>query len=588
MQQDKNQQGGAVAGYPVDDDVITGATIKSDRGITKSRVNTVGGGQRVGKNKSKNKGQVSQRTSTSDVVASSNDKLGSKSTPESRQALINRIKSLPDSMMPAFVKKYADIIVNRFKLDTPEKVANFFGQTVSEGTRSTSEGIYYTTGKRLKEVFKSRVKPAHQKNFIYSDDNVDRFKNYGYPTGIPTPWQVGGWPDLYYGSRNGNDGTGVVSPALNDFKNIRPDQKVPRLSGRGFDAYYNPFHYKGSSEGYAYRGHGIIQLTGKGKYERMNELFGVNGKYEKNNIDFVKNPERVAYDWGNRNEATKWAVLGSLVFWEDKPKLNVNKVSLETTKQITRIVRGASEGYQYRHTDTIKFYNFLKSGTTVQNSSSSSYKQQVIVKVSTSKIKFIGGSDRKLRTGAQAKNDFGLVNFANLSFFESNGRPTPPYKSDGYVDTRNPNGWRVFTISNDNIARIYSASEMTPSVWANTKYACGGSPGLLDKNGQPFSEQYFKAPYTVNGQLGNQGKNFLRLTGRTAIGILPGGREVIIFVLRNSKMGNLSSVISSYGCTSAINFDGGGSTFAWEGGNLTIPSPDGTNGRPVSTFLSWG
>jgi len=591
--QQNNQQGGVVAGYPTQDDVVTGAKVESARGKSTSRTTTSRGGKRVSKNKSRNKGQSSQKGSSGDVVSSSNERIGTNSTSESRKQLIDKIKSIPDTMLPAFVKKYAETLVNQFKLDTPERVANFFGQIVHEGTRGTSESVYYTSGKRLKEVFKSRVTPAHQKNFIYSDKNVDLYKNYGflpYDKGGRAPWQIGSWLDLYYGGRYGLT-QGQPSAAVNDYKNIENYQKIKdRTPNSKFDSYLNPFHYKndkGSPDGYAYRGHGIIQLTFIGKYQRMNEMFGVNGKYEKNNIDFVKNPERVAYDWGNTSEPLKWAVLGSLLFWEDNESLYANKVSLATTQMITRIVKGSSENYQKRHKSVEDFYRFLKSGIPVKQKSSVLYKNEVIVKLSPARVKFVGGD--KLRTGIIAKNELGLMNFSNLSFFESNGRPTPPYKGDGFADQTNPKSWRVFTISKDNIAKIYRSIEMTPTVWANTKYACGGSNRLLDDKGNAIPESVFEEPYRdkTTGKINAAGKSFLRQTGRTAIGIMPGGTEIVIIVLKSSKMGNLSSVVKSYGCESGINFDGGGSTFVWENGVISIPSTEGTDGRPVSTFMSW-
>lgn len=568
-QQDQNQNQGAVAGYPIQqDDIITGAVIKSARGVFPGRVNTGKAGQRVNKNKSRKKGQASQRTAPADVVVSSEDAARSVANPASKKELIDKIKSMPDQMLPSFIKKYADIMVEKFEINTREKAANFFGQIAAESIRGIAEGVYYTTPKALQSAFGGRVKREHYKNFLYSTQNLS-YGNYGYPAGKPTPWQINGLNDTYYGRGNGNT-FNKVSDATNTTKNVQPSSPVP-------DSYINPGFYKGSPDGYSYRGHGVIQLTGKVQYQKMNEYFGVNGKYEKNNIDFLKEPDLVAYNWRNPSEPSKFAFLGALMWWKEHREVYINKVSISTTKTITDSVRGSSSGYQERHINVERYYNFLIGRTSpIQPSSATANK--VILRVPTSKIRFIGGNSRTKMTGDEFKQTYKLRDFSNLSFFKNlggtAGKPVGPYKDDSYEDRSNPQGFAVFTISRDNIARIYYGSEMTDSVWKNIKYACAGSPIMLD-NGNPVPESYWNTTQT---------QRMKRLTGRTAVGIMGGGTELVICVLRTSKLGNLSTILSQQGCYTAINFDGGGSTFAYVGGNVVIPSYEN---RAVSTVMSW-
>lgn len=345
--QDKNK--GVIAGEPIntEDDVITGATIKSARSKRGTIANTRSGGQqRLSKNKSKNKGIASQKTASGDVYTSAQDKLKSVSNPATKNQLIDSIKKMPDRMVPKFIKPYADLMVNTFGIDTREKVANFLGQISAESIRGVSEYVYYTSEKHLKGSFGSRVKRDDVKNFLYKQSNLP---NYGF--GI-TPWSLNGMNDSYYGSRNGptNGNTfNKVSQAINPKQNVQAGSPPPNLQ-------VDPGFYRGSSDGYAYRGHGVIQITGKVQYEKMNKFFGKNGTLEKNNVDFIKNPELVS-------DNPKYAFLSALMWWYNHKGVYINSVSLSTTKTITSAVRGSSGGYQARHKNVERYFYFLVNGT---------------------------------------------------------------------------------------------------------------------------------------------------------------------------------------------------------------------------------
>ena len=334
-----------IAGEPLEEDVITGAVVKSARNGGKTIFSTPTGAERLKKNKARNKGISSQLTGPGDVYTSAQDKLKSVSNPATKQDLIKRIKEMPDRMLPQFIKPYVDLMVNKFGIDTREKAANFLGQISAESIRGVTEYVYYTSEKSLRKSFGGRVRPEDPNNFLYKESNLS---NYGF--GI-TPWSVNGMSDAYYGSRSGptNGNTfNKISQAVNPKQNVKKGTPPPNEQ-------IDPGFYKGSTEGYAYRGHGVIQITGKVQYQRMNELFGQNGLFEKNNVDFLKNPEIVS-------ENPKFAFLSALMWWNNHKGVYINNVSLSTTKTITTAVRGSSEGYQYRHKNVERYFYFLVNG----------------------------------------------------------------------------------------------------------------------------------------------------------------------------------------------------------------------------------
>lgn len=564
------EQDSVVAGRSLrplqDDDLIQGAVIKPARGTPQTSTTTGGGGARVAKNKSRRKGTSSQRTAPADVVTSSADKERSQSNPASRQELINRIKAMPDEMLAGFIKPYVELMVDKFKINTREKVANFFGQIAAESSRGNAEYVYYTNGDSFKKAFGGRVKSTHLNDLVYKNPSTSR--PYGFSP-KKAPWEVGGWPDLYYGGLNGNT-RGKISSATNDQKNIGPTQEIPSFR-------LNPGFYKGSPEGYAYRGHGVIQITGKVQYERMNEYFGRNGKYEKNDIDFLQNPEIASYNWkSNLGVPNKFAFLSALMWWENHKGVYINKVSLPTTRTITESVKGRDTGFQDRHKNVERYFYFLLYGSkpakqTTQGTYSIVDSANLIKVVKPSQLRFL--SIIPSVTPSVYQSRFGINTFANLSYFESNGTPTPPYKDKTTDILKRLPGQKypVFGIDKNNVARIYDSDDIF-LIWNSLVYACAGFPRLI-KNG--------KSAYNDPGAK----YSFNRLTGRTAIGIKPSG-ELVIYVAKSKYISNVITELLAMGCTDAINFDGGTSTFVIEN-NKALVSYGISSGRRFPSVMTW-
>jgi predicted chitinase len=273
-------------------------------------------------------------------------------------------------MLPRYIKSRAEMIVKSFGINTREKVANFFGQLASESLRGLAEYVYYSKkGITNLGTKMSNYKEGDEEKFFYSDKNIDD----GIPFGIKTPpWEKGGMFDTYYGGKYsprtdlGNK-FNKESLAKNDAGVVEPDEKIN-------DYTVDPGFYKGSPEGYAYRGHGAIQITGKYQYERMNQFFGVNGKYEKNNVDFLEYPELVSYNWRsdlgggpNGKDQNKFALLSALMWWNDHKGVQINQVSLSTTTTITKAVSNSESTSRNRHKNVERYYDFLLGGTVAKS-----------------------------------------------------------------------------------------------------------------------------------------------------------------------------------------------------------------------------
>lgn len=341
--------------------------VSSPFGTSQESYSVSGGvSNRLTKNKTKYKSGVDTPGGPASAYLDSKEREKLSKEPLSEDELVQRIKSMPDNMLPKFVKENAEIIVKEFKINTKQKVANFLGQVASESLRGVSEYVYYRNADDFRKVFSSRIAGNDIEEFVYDEKYLTSGTGYGFKS--KNPWDVEGWPDTYYGARSaprmGNQYRNV-SEAENGFEKAKKG-KAPD------DFHDDPGFYKGSPDGYAYRGHGIIQITGKVQYEYMNKIFGKGGKHEDKEVvdkgyDFLKNPEIVSYNWKNTGNPNKYALLSSLMWWENNAGVYIDEVSLPTTKTITGAVRGRSDGYQERHDVVLKYYDWLLLGKAPQN-----------------------------------------------------------------------------------------------------------------------------------------------------------------------------------------------------------------------------
>jgi exopolysaccharide biosynthesis protein len=100
--------------------------------------------------------------------------------------------------------------------------------------------------------------------------------------------------------------------------------------------------------------------------------------------------------------------------------------------------------------------------------------------------------------------------------------------------------------------------------------------------------EYIASGYPILLQGGKKtkiNKSFFsrRKCPRTAIGIHPNG-SIFLYVTTSATLKDVQSYFTSIGCTDAINFDGGGSTFLYLDG---IKVHSSNQGRSYPNILSW-
>jgi len=95
-----------------------------------------------------------------------------------------------------------------------------------------------------------------------------------------------------------------------------------------------------SGDGYKYRGHGLIQDTGKNRYIELTNILG---------IDFLNTPDNLLIEAN--------AMLSALQFWT---KNNINYYSdLQDIAKVTRIITGGSNGLFEREKLYFEIYKLL-------------------------------------------------------------------------------------------------------------------------------------------------------------------------------------------------------------------------------------
>lgn len=391
--------------------------------------------------------------------------------------LISRIKSMPDKMLPKYIRDNADVIVKSFKINTREKVAIFFGQIASESLRGSAEYVYYSKNGILSVSKKfSNYISGDENRFSYSDDSTS-------PYGVEVPpWTKNGFFDSYYGGRiNPRNELGNkfnrTSQASGGPKNIGTN--VPRDK-----SILNPGHYDGSPDGYAYRGHGSIQITGKHQYQVMNQYFGKDGKFLKTGIDFVKEPWRVAEE--------KYAILSALMWWENNRGVSSrNEVSRSTVKDVTKAVSNSYDTYEQRYIITERYYKYLLGGTIVVSDQEPEWMRIAKEEIGVKGISGVGSNIEvekyhKAAGGASSDDVPWCSSFANWVMQES-----------GYSGTNSKaaRSWLSWTEGSESEPR-YGAVTI---LWRGSPSGTNGHVGFL----QEWDDKYV---YLIGGNQSNSVK----------------------------------------------------------------------------------
>lgn len=192
-----------------------------------------------------------------------------------------------------------------------------------------------------------------------------------------------------------------------------------------------------------------------------------------------------------------------------------------------------------------------------------------VIEVSPRQLKMCSGQ------GLQRPNYFlekcGIKNMVNLSFFTSKTF-IPPYKDLETINLKNPKKWPFLTIENDGFPFIYNGKELNGMnfdiVRKETKFVASGYPILMrDGKKAKIRNSYFSR----------------RRCARTAVGIHPNG-SVIVYVNTAATLKQVQDYFVQLGCTDAINFDGGSSTFLYLDGKKVYSSNEG---RSYPNVLYW-
>jgi exopolysaccharide biosynthesis protein len=183
--------------------------------------------------------------------------------------------------------------------------------------------------------------------------------------------------------------------------------------------------------------------------------------------------------------------------------------------------------------------------------------------IDPSTIKVVFSSDFK-RMSISEWIQLGHSNFINLTFFESNGRPTGNFFANGinYGEKLNTLGkWWPMMVIKPELEIVASISEI-----ANPIEAFSGSH-ILVKDGY------------VNIQ--RQGPKESAQRPRTGVGITKEG-EIIVMVTPSSDIINFAKKLKDAGAYNAINMDGGGSSLF-----VRDNQPIFSTSRSVPTILTW-
>jgi len=165
----------------------------------------------------------------------------------------------------------------------------------------------------------------------------------------------------------------------------------------------------------------------------------------------------------------------------------------------------------------------------------------------------------------------GINNMVNLSFFTAKTF-IPPYKDLETTNLKNPKRWPFLTIEGDGFAFIYDGKELTNAefdiVRKETKFIASGYPILMrDGKRTKVRNSFFSR----------------RRCPRTAVGIHPNG-SMIVYVTTSATLKQVQDYFVTIGCTDAINFDGGSSTFLYLNGEKVFSS---NKGKSYPNVLYW-
>lgn len=197
-----------------------------------------------------------------------------------------------------------------------------------------------------------------------------------------------------------------------------------------------------------------------------------------------------------------------------------------------------------------------------------------IIKLPLDKI-YVFSSDT-LRHPSWYSVKYKLRNMINLSFFTTKS-VVPPFKNHNYIKPNNPHRWPFVSIDDPHDFGVpylrphlhFSDHTGVPSIWS--KYIFAGTP-LLVKDSLPQ-----KIP---------NNKFTLARRPRTVFGSHHQD-SVFIYINDGIRVVDLPKRLLELGCKDAINMDGGGSTFLYQGNRYEYVQQPIKKMRKYPNVLGW-
>ncbi|WP_295335504.1 hypothetical protein [Flavobacterium sp.] len=222
------------------------------------------------------------------------------------------------------IAQYVNEYGKEFGIDTKEKLQHFLSQAGHESTNPIT-GIEFGT---------------FTENLNY---RVSRLGTEDY------------WEKYFNPLSNPNANPNKANP--NDYVNTANNTFVNHEMFANYvydDANRSPKSKLGNTnygDGYKFIGRGIFQLTGRDNYTSFNMFYQEN--YD-NTVNLVENPELIASDM-------KIAVISALWYFKNNviDKLGSPINSLTTSKKITLLVNGGTNGLQHRNSLFTEAKNFI-------------------------------------------------------------------------------------------------------------------------------------------------------------------------------------------------------------------------------------
>ena len=232
------------------------------------------------------------------------------------EKLIFKVKTMKNPSVPNSFIELLPIAIEKYKINTPGRMAHFLGQLYAEASfRSSREDTFYRV-KTLLKVFPSKFTPSAAADRGWGPGPKSTSKP---PKFLPNKKE--GWPDVVYGSY------GALGHSQEDRGKLLGPRNEP--------------------VGYFFRGGGPIQLTGRDNYTAFDKEFP--------EFKILEDTDKIT------NETVGW--LAALNWWKGRGEtVLIDTVTPKTIKSVGGRVNGKTppNGAEERKKWTTKIYEQLK------------------------------------------------------------------------------------------------------------------------------------------------------------------------------------------------------------------------------------